>query len=89
MNYNDHLSKNYKTYDYNGTLIIYDLGEEKNTKVIIFFDSYLKKTNSDISNIQKGRQSLINEYALYFVGKEFIKDQEKTRNFMIAQCGDE
>ncbi|MGH1520605.1 hypothetical protein [Chryseobacterium sp. JK1] len=89
MDYNDHLSKTYKTYDYNGTLIIYDLGEEKNTKVIDFFDSYFKKTNSDISNIPKGRQSIINEYPLYFVGKEFIKDRGKTRNFMTAQCGGE
>lgn len=86
MNYNDHLSDSYKTYDYKGSLIIFDLDEEKDLKIINFFDSYFKKTNSNILNIPKGRQSLVNEYALYFINKNFIKDMDKTKNFMITNC---
>jgi hypothetical protein len=89
MNYNDNLSGSYKTYDYKGSLIIFDLDEEKDLKINDFFDSYFKKTNSSILNIPKGRQSLVNGYALYFVNKNFIKDPDKTKSFMIANCENE
>ncbi|MFZ4928931.1 hypothetical protein [Chryseobacterium sp. Mn2064] len=86
MNYNDHLSNKFKTYDYKGSLIIYDLGEENDIRIINFFNSYFKETNLSISNIPKGRQSLVNEYALYFVNKSFVKDIDKTKIFMITDC---
>ncbi|MGH1517986.1 hypothetical protein [Chryseobacterium sp. JK1] len=89
MNYNDHLSETYKTYDYKGNLIIFDLNEEKDKKIINFFDLYFKKVNLSISNIPKGRQSLVNEYALYFKNKEFVKDLDKTKHFMTVNCGNE
>ena len=86
MNYNDNLSNRIKTYHYKGSLIIYDLGEEKDTQIIIFFDSFFEKTNQDISNLKKGRQSTIDERILYFVDKKFIPDFNKAHIFMESDC---
>ncbi|AZA84896.1 hypothetical protein C1637_19130 [Chryseobacterium lactis] len=86
MNYNDNLSNRIKTYNYKGSLIIFDLGEEKDKQIINFFDSFFEKTNQDISNLKKGRQSTIDERALYFVDKKFIPDFNRTQIFMESDC---
>jgi hypothetical protein len=57
------------------------LGEEKDKQIINFFDSFFEKTNQDISNLKKGRQSTIDERALYFVDKKFIPDFNRTQIF--------
>lgn len=86
MNYNDNLSNRIKTYHYKGSLIIYDLGEEKDKQIINFFDSFFEKTNQDISDLKKGRQSTIDERILYFVNKKFISDFNKAHIFMESDC---
>ncbi|ASK32362.1 hypothetical protein CEY12_20740 [Chryseobacterium sp. T16E-39] len=59
MNYNDNISNRIKTYNYKGSLIVFDLGEEKDKQIIDFFDSFFEKINQDISKLKKGRQSII------------------------------
>jgi len=86
MDYNDNLSKRIKIYNYKGSLIIFDLGEEKDKQIIDFFDSFFEKADQNISNIERGRQSIIDERALYFVDKKFIKDLNKTQIFMESDC---
>jgi hypothetical protein len=62
------------------------LGEEKDKQIINFFDSFFEKTNQDISNLKKGRQSTIDERALYFVDKKFIPDFNRTQIFTESDC---
>ncbi|MEJ5051779.1 hypothetical protein WH221_18255 [Chryseobacterium culicis] len=86
MNYNDNLSNRIKTYNYKGSLIIFDLNHEKDKQIINFFDSFFEKTNQDISNLKKGRQSTIDERMLYFVDKKFIPDFNRAQIFMESDC---
>ncbi|MCS3529064.1 hypothetical protein [Chryseobacterium sp. JUb7] len=87
MSYNDNISKRYKIYTYNNTLIIYDIDEyEKDKDVIDFFDSYLKRIKYDIYILPKGNQSLINATALYFKNGKLITDDTKIHSFMESNC---
>ena len=86
MNYNDNLSSRIKAYNYKGSLIIFDLGEETDKQIINFFDSFFKKTNQDLSNLKKGSQSIIDESALYFIDQKFISDFNKVHIFMESEC---
>ncbi|UKB82908.1 hypothetical protein LF887_18100 [Chryseobacterium sp. MEBOG06] len=86
MNYNDNLSDQYKVYDYKGTLIIYDVGDEKDKNLIGFFDAFFKKSNRDISFLPKGRQSIINATAMYFKSDKFITDKYQIQYFMEKDC---
>lgn len=86
MNYNDNLSNNIKTYNYKGSLIIFDLDNEKDEQITNFFDSFFEKTNQNISKLKKGRQSTIDERVLYFVDKKFIPDFNKAHTFMENDC---
>lgn len=86
MNYNDNLSDRLKTYNYKDVLIIFDLGDEKDLKALTFFDSYFKEVKTNISNIPRGSQSLIDGRALYFRDKNFIEDRNEIQNFMEKDC---
>ncbi|WEK70990.1 MAG: hypothetical protein P0Y62_05390 [Candidatus Chryseobacterium colombiense] len=77
----------YKIYKYNGVIILYDINSVKNLKWINFFDSYFKKSKDDINTIfQRGNQSLMFSYIMYFKNKKFIKDTERTHDFFIKGC---
>lgn len=86
MSYNDNLSIRYKTYDYKGHTIIFDLQGETNKRITDFFKTYLKQTKININNISKGRQSVISEYPLYFIDNQYVSDFSKTQIFMNKEC---
>ncbi|GEJ47444.1 MULTISPECIES: hypothetical protein [unclassified Chryseobacterium] len=85
--YDEKKIQRYKTYNYKGMLIIYEIDEKNiNKKNICFFDRYLKPVSYDVTILPKGNQSLINGYALYFKNNKLITDKEKIHYFMENNC---
>lgn len=86
MNYNDNLSIRYKTYDYKGHTIIFDLQGEINKLTTDFFKTYFKEKKINISDIPKGKQSIIREFPLYFINNQYVNDFSKTQIFINKEC---
>lgn len=77
----------YKAYRYNDVLILFVFDDNIiNKKNKFFFDKYLKSINFDINTLEKGNQSLINSYALYFENNKLITDDAKIHHFMKNNC---
>lgn len=67
----------YRTYNYKDNIIIYDLPyKEKDKNVINFFDSYLKKSDFNITELPQGNQSVVFAIIVLYMNDQFYGDKK-------------